>query len=1646
MLEKLLNELAEQITEEFRDRETGHCLRVDNLSPDVCGRLCTQLRTSAHRFQTFVLAEEPRSDQELRPDQAVELRNGKNSSLCLLVPANLSQVTASSLGNSFSTFAFNRFLEKVERTLQSRLPAEIATLAGTVGRQLKGRAAVSREDMIDYLLSLQTSPSPEAAGRELWRVGLIPDPDESFPVRLQRNRACVDAIGRPARPQNSASERLSGLGLPEDHFKRRLANYLSGKVLSQTENWQRPISENPEAAEFAFGMWTFPEGRTSELNQIQIEPFLNPDGSVAAYCKLKTDEAGSLQAQVGPKQKVVVRWTSDPPTPSGVDKWKVELIPCRREYGDRSNVNLFCGFPKGTSRIVKSANVSLDLDEVNYSTVEIRVTALTGDGLEVTDAEGTPIESYSEEFWLTREVPPDDEKPQKKTEISLPLARLRFCVESKTSVAIVEETQPDTETVDKLQYFSVLLNRKTVARIAESPVISDIENYFNRNPRQCWPSARVEADQPINFEKNVLWDALPEDQMRTKHWTDFVRQRELLAKEFSAREPRNRVLAVQWDKDLSDRVRKYARAYRDLLEAVDSDGQIWALRVDTFYMEIHYPGGRRQTASLVLPWHPLRMLWYSGYCELLEAWRIKLASIESKSQRARAIDLPSIERFSPLNFPMFVPGQDDKIHIFSQNLGLFIGCALPEGTDEPARVLTEVSTSIGLPSEWSGRGDFPVEKLAKELIEYRRVHPYTETLRISVGNPGDGEQVGQALRTLLEDAGDVAPKLDIIANSTEPLPITLPGFDRLRDYQYASSSHRNASHLSPISQIAIRPRGEIATPPGGDINLALLLDESKPRISSEVSFAEQDSASVYGLLTRVVSDFRSTEETARWIHQVSFPANIPREKHPTLVTFTNDLVETQRIMMTVLQRWRGVQDGTLLSLTVELDHERRTELDRIHHSSDWVLLLDRFIGIDLFDDPNDPYLANTAKKYLLDYAPEFIEGLGHRLVVTTAWRQEVEQILELAMQELGFAAVKDSVGEVLQLLKSLSGRLALRMIHDNSRAKEAAGLGVVMAWMKVSGELKNSIILPVDSHPEIFPITDQRGVLSDSDAGGLLRCDLLQIRVKSNRLDVTFIEVKSRTSLGGFDALQDRMCDQMDATENRFRELFFSSDARIDHIVQRARLSAVLEFYAKRARRYGFFESDESYQEAVRLLSKLESGISLMRPVHKGFMVDIDGHQRKPFTHRGASFRVLTAADFAMTTLVISAKEPEQGETEGAPIAPKLMAPVIPPKSPPVPEHLAMPPTEAPTEIAVPIGSTVEDEVVSWRASTKGSPHLFILGIPGQGKSYTVTRLLCESARQGLPAVVIDFHGQFSAAESPYFQMVGPTVWDASKGLPFSPFEAAREQDGTANFWKTNCFALAEIFQYVFDMGDIQKGLIYDALKDCYLEAGIEDESPGMLPTLGALEKKIRQYEERRNVRNVLVRCKPVFEFNLFKETPAAVGGDILSASRRGLVVDLHRHSLEVVQAAAGAFVLRKIYKDMFRWGETSKLRLLIVLDEAHRISKDTTLPKIMKEGRKFGVVVVSASQGINDFHPDVLGNAGTKVVFRTNYPASRRVSGFVKLRRDRDSAEIIEQLSVGNALVQTPDMQFAKQVSMFAPEVGSLPAVTTALTETRDL
>ncbi len=150
---------------------------------------------------------------------------------------------------------------------------------------------------------------------------------------------------------------------------------------------------------------------------------------------------------------------------------------------------------------------------------------------------------------------------------------------------------------------------------------------------------------------------------------------------------------------------------------------------------------------------------------------------------------------------------------------------------------------------------------------------------------------------------------------------------------------------------------------------------------------------------------------------------------------------------------------------------------------------------------------------------------------------------------------------------------------------------------------------------------------------------------------------------------------------------------------------------------------------------------------------------------------------------------------------------------------------------------------------------------------------------------------------------------------------------------------------------------------------------------------------------------------------------------RRGVVVGLHRLGGQELSLAVSALLLRRIYLDMIRWGEANRIRLVIMLDEAHRLAYDVTLPKIMEEGREYGVAVIVASQGLSDFHPDVVRNTGTKVSFRVNHPDSRKVAGFFRPRGGQEVAQILERLRMGQALVETPEMTVARCTNMWLPQ-----------------
>ena len=126
------------------------------------------------------------------------------------------------------------------------------------------------------------------------------------------------------------------------------------------------------------------------------------------------------------------------------------------------------------------------------------------------------------------------------------------------------------------------------------------------------------------------------------------------------------------------------------------------------------------------------------------------------------------------------------------------------------------------------------------------------------------------------------------------------------------------------------------------------------------------------------------------------------------------------------------------------------------------------LAAELFDEAAQRNRGRN--RYVLDYAPDFLEGLGRKLTVTTTYDGEVRRILGKAMRKLGIAENQDSVSNVLNRLLLVSGRSALRLLRETSLSVEAVSLAAVMAHLERRDQLDGRVVVPVDAHPEIFGV------------------------------------------------------------------------------------------------------------------------------------------------------------------------------------------------------------------------------------------------------------------------------------------------------------------------------------------------------------------------------------------------------------------------------------------------------------------------------------------------------------------------------------------------------------------------------------------------
>lgn len=1640
----LLDVLVGHLANFMDSAEPGHCVRIDDVAPSLGPTLVGALRQRLPGVAVNVLRADPATDIEIPPQKAIELRNRKLQACLLLVPAGEGHA-ASSLDNSFKRIPMLDLFSQADLSLLSELTDE--ALLEAARRLRRSVARTDREAWAEFLAAIVEDPTEQTFGENLWRIGLIPDLGSEPLSRLGLNVTAAHAISRPSRPAATIDDRLSAANMKVGAWRVPLRDFLDqrGSRLSNARLWAHDIATTHR--HLSFEHWPPADRPENALEKLEVDPFTNPDGTLIKACKLELGDDGQLILKVPEdgSAPVVVTWKTEPTNVADVAKWRLEVARPADQRKDDDEPLVSMTAPGKRKRATVKVSITED-DLAEGARFVIVLTALGANGEEVDLTSGEAAVAESEEFQIAVGDAPES-KARRTAAPSLPEAVVRAALDG------LDDLTEDLVTWDLAgQVFGLRLGNRRAIQVRVNELIIRLQRQATAEPqRPTCHAAQGSYGTPLEWDGEGTHDVnLPAAVKKAR--ADFLKQ-------LAAGGARDTIESARWTDQLREAAKSYAASFRRAMDSAEKETLRDLLLVDTLSLSVQR-SNHAIDAVVLLPIHPLRAMWVATFDELVRAWADELTDVTPRSARPSMLSAEMVGQVVPANLPFSALHHNGEQAVYAEELTYGSGLYLVPGPVDSDAAAESICSVLDL-----DRGTSTMRAtsrlVAQRIRAYERAHDPGAALRLLTVNPGSGELLAGALSSLSrpveldeEDASEVpvtAPRrTEVIAYTdswsyVSPVPKLLALQADLRHRDSVTSS----THLAPPLSLSVRT-AESLMEDSSEAHLALLQD---PGVASlGLGTIAERRPSFRDMLVPLVTTSREENGDLVW-QSVPCVGGGPGD---------SELVSLHRAHQRALARHSGGSPDSVPAVHVILDGDAQARIRAAHQRADWVIGIDKFVGVNLFE-------SGLSEPFILDYAPDFVEGIGDRLTVTTTHRSEVEFLLAGAMSELGLDEVESSVGSVLQTLAVVSGRLALRLLENTTQAREAVSLAALVGHLTARGELANTIVVPVDAHPEIFG----HGA---HDEGVARRCDLLLVRLGQRSFKIECVEVKSRKEAHIAQTLADTIIEQLQVTKQVLESRFFSDPPRIDAELQMARLTSLLHYYADRAATHKLIDPTK-LDEIHRYIDRVEEKGERAEISMTGWVISLDGAQGFKKQYGDIPLRVLTSQDLGQIGLSTRArldplsealKPPapaaQKNEPEPLPLPPVLdpEAPVVPeqpeqpatehardevgaepsppdvsedqharpaPEGPPI-DQISEPATPTPVvppddlgkpvvttkEVVVTLGADPGGSPVHWRVSTKGSPHAFVIGIPGQGKSVTTRKVIRDFEQQGLPSLVFDFHGDM-AADPP----AGAVILDAARGLPFSPFEPDVESNRPIN---STAWEIAEIIAYVAKLGEIQRTHVYGALKKVYADTGWVGSTRGdRLPTMPEFATALEEVEKGAAGKNAAARLLTFTDFGLFRED-ATGSFELRTDPPQGWIIDVS-YLMEEVQRFAASFILRRVYREMFAWPQDSRMKLAVVLDEAHRMARDVTLPKLMKEGRKYGVGVIVASQSADDFHKDVLGNAGTKIVFRTNFPASKEVAKLLRGRNGVDLSQHIEKLDVGVAYVSTPDAVQAQKVYM---------------------
>jgi DNA phosphorothioation-dependent restriction protein DptH len=315
-----------------------------------------------------------------------------------------------------------------------------------------------------------------------------------------------------------------------------------------------------------------------------------------------------------------------------------------------------------------------------------------------------------------------------------------------------------------------------------------------------------------------------------------------------------------------------------------------------------------------------------------------------------------------------------------------------------------------------------------------------------------------------------------------------------------------------------------------------------------------------------------------------------------------------------------------------------------------------------------------------------------------------------------------------------------------------------------------------------------------------------------------------------------------------------------------------------------------------------------------------------------------------------------------------------------------------------------------------------IIGTMGTGKTQftksLISQFISNSVKniggEKLGVLIFDYKGDYIKQDfvtktnakvlEPYHLPYNPLSLDATEqSKPMLPLHTAND--------------LKETISNAFNLGNVQKQRLRDVIVEAYEDKGIlkanRDSWLTTPPTLGDV-CDIYLASEKNSQDSLYAAISNLSEFEIF-EPDSSKTQSLYSLIEGVVVINLSGYD-ESIQNLIVAITLDAFYTQMQRHGHSRiegqmrEIKKMILVDEADNfLSKNfTSIRKILKEGREFGVGTILSTQFLNHFatsENEYSNYILTWVIHRVNEIKNKEVDSLFSLETKQQSENLIRTI-----------------------------------------